>query len=473
MNRLDALVGWWNAQSLARQFLLAGGLVSAAGAVVVAAFVTVLIERAVTHYAGVNTALYVDSVIAPLLPDMRRTTKLEESVAHALDETLAQGALGRQLRVFRLWRPDGLLLYSSEKQYEERHYLLNGGLRAALAGQVVAEFDDLHEDAIKPAQGDGEPLLEIYNPVRQPWSGEVVAVSEFYEVAPDLQASLMRARLLSWSAVVLVTLVFFLSLSAIVLRGSRTIERQRGALRERVGELSRLLAENKLLNRRVRRASQRAAALNESYLRRIGADLHDGPAQLVALAALRLDGAAPRGRGASASARRGAIDAVRRHLDEALHEIRTICSGLVLPQVEGANLRGLLARAVAAHEQRSGVAVALEMSDAAPALSEAEKTCIYRFVQETLNNGWRHGSGAGLAVRQAFLGDELEIAVTDRGPGFDPEAVPPGSLGLAGMRERIESLGGRFGIESSREGTRVWMTLKVHDMEKAQWKQSA
>src|SRR5690606_39944868 len=42
VNRLDALVGWWNAQSLARQFLLAGGLVSAAGAVVVAAFVTVL-----------------------------------------------------------------------------------------------------------------------------------------------------------------------------------------------------------------------------------------------------------------------------------------------------------------------------------------------------------------------------------------------------------------------------------------------
>lgn len=71
----------------------------------------------------------------------------------------------------------------------------------------------------------GEPLLEIYNPVLQPWSGQVVAVSEFYEVADGLEQSLEGARLKSWQAAAGFTIVFLLLLSAIVFRGSRVVER--------------------------------------------------------------------------------------------------------------------------------------------------------------------------------------------------------------------------------------------------------
>lgn len=468
-----ALIDRWNGQSLARQFLLAGGLVSLAAALVVGAFVTTLIQKAVTRNAGTTTALYVDSVIAPLLPDMRATETLDDSVIRALDETLGAGALGRRLQVFRLWRPDGLLLYSNEKQYQGRRYRLNDDMKAALAGQVVAEFDDLDDDYLQPPLSGAEPMLEIYNPVRQPWSGEVVAVSEFYETASEFQRTLSNARLFAWTAVILVVIAFFLSLSAIVFRGSRTIDQQSRALQERVGELSRLLVRNRLLNRRVRRASQRAVALNESYLRRIGADLHDGPAQLVALAALRLDSAALAGGPASDPRRRREISAIRANLDDALREIRTICSGLVLPQIETAELPEILSRAVAAHEQRNDTRVELTLSGDAPALSASEKTCIYRFVQEALSNGRRHGGGQGLAVRQACADGEVEIEVADRGPGFDPDAVSPGSLGLAGLRERVESLGGRFGIDSSAAGTRVWMGLRPGGVEEARWRKSA
>lgn len=142
----------------------------------------------------------------------------------------------------------------------------NEDLRQAFAGHMVAEFDHVDDEESVAERQSGQPHLEIYNPVLQPWYGEVVAVSEFYEMAG-----------------------FFLLLSAIVLRGSKTTDRQRSILGRRVEELTKLLRENKSLTTRVQKASQETAALNERYLRRIAADLHDGPAQQVPYAFLRVD----------------------------------------------------------------------------------------------------------------------------------------------------------------------------------------
>ena len=80
-----------------------------------------------------------------------------------------------------------------------------------------------------------------------------------------------------------------LALYGIVRAGSNTIERQEAALRAQVAESRRIAALNRDLGERVMRASARATASTERTLRRIGADLHDGPAQYVALAAMRLD----------------------------------------------------------------------------------------------------------------------------------------------------------------------------------------
>src|SRR4051812_39494003 len=156
---------------------------------------------------------------------MQTSQTLDESTAHALDETLSQGALGNQLLSFRLWRPDGTILYANDPELTGKRFELNKNLRAAFEGQLVTEFNKLDDDPESEKERDsGEPLLEIYNPVRQPWSGEVVAVSEFYEVAPDLAHDLAQAATRSWLAVAGGTLFFFLVLSAIVLRGSHTID---------------------------------------------------------------------------------------------------------------------------------------------------------------------------------------------------------------------------------------------------------
>lgn len=458
---VNQLITRWNSQSLATQFLLIGGMVAACAMVLVGAFVSNRIEDAVTRNSAATTALYVDSVVAPLLPDMQKNEVLDETVARALDETLGQGALGDRLLSFRLWRADGTILYSSDQAAVGTKVDLSDELRTAFSGRMAARFDQGGDAGPEKA---GAPALVIYNPVLQPWSGQVVAVSEFHEVANDFQQSLNQARTHTWLAVAVFTLAFFVVLSAIVLRGSRTIESQRHALKQRVDELSVSLAQNETLRGRLQRASQRATALNESYLRRIGADLHDGPAQLVAYASLRLDSEALKNSATPAAVREREIVAIRASLDEAMQEIRTICGGLVLPQIETAGLAEILQRSVKAHQRRTGSPVELSLTAPPDKLSQAAKICIYRFVQETLNNGFRHAGGVGQRVSQWVDGDRVTIEVADGGPGFDPDEVQPTSLGLAGLRERIESLGGTFELVVTETGTTVRMTTSVKEI---------
>lgn len=453
----------WRRYSLASQFMVAGGLVAFFAMLLVSLLVTTLIERAVTRSAAATTALYVDSVVAPLLPDMQKSVVLDDVVRRALDETLGQGALGSRLVEMRLWARDGRILYAKENSLIGQRFEITSDLARAFAGQMVANYG--HYDILDPnAAPTSGPLLEIYNPILQPWSGEVVAVLEFYERADDLQAALAGARLKSWLAVAAVTALFFLLLSAIVLRGSRTIDRQAGDLAARVSELTDLLEQNRALHARVRRATQRVTSLNESYLRRLGADLHDGPAQLIALASLRLDSEALLAEGAARKTREGEVEQIRTSLGEALQEIRTLCHGLVLPHIETSSFRGVVSHAIDAYEQRTGSRVERLIDDVDVSMPLSQRICVYRFLQEALNNGYRHCRQARQSVVIERRGMELHISVSDDGPGFDPNEIKAGSIGIAGMRERVESLGGSFDLHTSPAGTKLAMMLDIEEI---------
>ena len=156
--------------------------------------------------------------------------------------------------------------------------------------------------------------------------------------------------------------------------------------------------------------------------------------------------------------------AIKTSLDDALEEIRSICSGLVLPHIEAAELPEILSMAVRQHQQRTGSKVALSVSSSPKMLSTSAKICTYRFVQEALTNGFRHGRGIDQSVTQSFKGARIRIEVSDGGPGFDPSAVPAESIGLAGLRDRVESLGGTMVVRSSSKGTRLTMSIGTKDI---------
>jgi signal transduction histidine kinase len=449
----------WAELTLARQFALTGAVVLVAGMAVMGFWVTRQIEEGVTRNTATATALYIDSVIAPLLPDLRKEETLSEGARRALDETLSQGPLGQRLASFKIWKDGGLITYSSRPELIGRRFEPSENLALAWEGEVAAEFDRLNDDEDALERAEGVPLLEVYSPIREPWTGKVVAVAEFYEINPELRSNLRAARVRSWLVVALVAAGIMALLSGIVLRGSRTIVGQSRSLEARVAELSRLVAQNRELRLRVERASSRAVALNERFLKRISADLHDGPAQLLALAALKLgDAKVP---SETADDRRAELEPIRRHLDEALREIREICRGLTLPQIERLDLERLLQTVVETHEHRTGTKVTLQSPEEAPAMSISERICIFRFVQEGLNNAFRHAGGLNQVVAASVSGRWLEVSVSDQGRGFDPGNYSGVGLGLAGLRERIESLGGEFGMESSPHGTRLTMVLKL------------
>jgi signal transduction histidine kinase len=134
-----------------------------------------------------------------------------------------------------------------------------------------------------------------------------------------------------------------------------------------------------------------------------------------------------------------------------------------LPQLEKLGLRDLVRSAVAAHEQRTNTVVELSLPESSPELSHPEKICVYRFVQEGLANAFRHAGGIGQRVAAEVHGKTVRVVVEDAGPGFDVAAAPAEGLGLAGLRERVESLGGAFEVTSGESGTRLAMSLRANE----------
>ena len=238
--------------------------------------------------------------------------------------------------------------------------------------------------------------------------------------------------------------------------------RQQSELGQKVDLLTGLLAQNQELNERVRRASASVALLNESYLRRVGSELHDGPAQELGLSLLKLDDLAgkvetrqPQAQGQPLLDR---LNEIQAFLQNALKEMRGIAAGLSIPRLAELNLPETVTRAVRDHERRTGTQVDLELGSLPEQAGQPLKITVYRLVQEALNNAFRHAGGAGQRVRVHYEQAQVLVEISDQGPGFDLGVAhaQEGRLGLRGMRERVESLGGSFQIVSKTgQGTTI------------------
>lgn len=439
--------------SLLTRFILLSGAVVLAGMLIVGLWVTSRIEEGATDNAAAVTALYVDAIITPIVQGLALDDALTPKATAELADVLSRGALRDQVSAFILWTPQGKAVFGNDPQIMGRTASVGPGLATASSGEVYAEFDGAHQDA---GSQSGRPLLEIYAPVRSSIDGKIIAVAEFYTTADTLAGHILTARLQSWVVVGLIGTGMLLTLSLLVAQGSRTIVRQRRALDAQVNELSVLLDKNSTLTQRLEEAHQRTASLNERSLRRVSADLHDGPVQQLAFAALCLDTG-----GADKQAQ------VRRAIEDATREIRHICGGLALPDLDDWSLATIARRLAATQETRNGGKVTLDLASDLPALPAPVKICTYRFIQEALTNGAKHAAGASQTVRMRMLDGELEVEVGDDGPGFDPAQDSEG-LGLPGLRERVAALKGSLTVTSGPgRGTTLRMRLPARAEEPA------
>jgi len=111
--------------------------------------------------------------------------------------------------------------------------------------------------------------------------------------------------------------------------------------------------------------------------------------------------------------------------------------------------------------RRFGVPVELSVDGDLDHLTERQRTCVYRSVQEALTNCVRHSRATRVAVSVSRLVDSLNVTITDDGVGFDP-AQRGGGLGLRGIEERVRELHGVLKIRSAPgAGTTLTMTVPL------------
>ena len=401
---------------------------------------------------GANTARFMDSFISPLAQELQSGDTFSIGPIRALDEIMESPAVRGRVVSVKIWKPGGRIAYARDVDLIGRTFPMSPALQGAFEGRTVTEFNELEEAESRGEAASGIPLLEVYSPIHADWSGEIIGVVEFYENATALSNQLKQATLQAWLVTAAVTALICLSLFGIVRRGSRTIISQRKALASRLEEVQLVAQQNESLRQQVEKASRRLSELTEAGLRRVGADLHDGPAQLIGLVALRLDAL----RRLPEKRRRSALDEITSTLDTALSELRQISRGLVLPELDELTLDAVIERAISSHEIRTHTSVDRKVALETVSAPEAFKICVYRFIQEGLNNAFRHAAGAGQVVIAAIENDTIHVRIlNDLDKSVISLSASKDKLGLHGLRERVESLGGIFDFRISNTGEAV------------------
>lgn len=449
--------------TLVQQFMIASLVVLVSSMLGVGWWVGQHIRHGVIHQTAATTALYVDSFVAPYLQGLTHTETLQPAQMRALQGLFQDTPLGQHIVAFKVWDARGVILYSTNAAMIGQYFPPAGERSRAWRGEVVAEISALQDDENYLERQHWPRLLEIYSPVRLYGTSQIIAVAEFYHTVADLEQTIAAAQRQSWLVVAGAALFVHLLLVGIVRGGHTTIVRQQQEAQERMAQLTTLLAQNADLHERVQRAAIRTTTRNERFLRRISAELHDGPAQALSLALLRLESALEQRQGgpeavADSTQQGSELELIQRLLRQALDDMRTLAAGLRLPELETLTLADTLLRVVRGHEHHTHTQVVLLHADLPQQVPFSVKITLYRLIQEALYNAFRHGGGLGQQVRVTYAKDALTVHVTDQGPGFEWTKVEnqAGHLGLLGMRERVESLGGHFQIKTgSGQGTTV------------------
>lgn len=199
----------------------------------------------------------------------------------------------------------------------------------------------------------------------------------------------------------------------------------------------------------------------EENARRIAQSLHDEASQMLAIVYLELANIA-RNSPMSTAER---IDRVIAHLDSVGEQIRGLSHELHPMTLELHGLLPALRQLAKGFKQRSGLDI--RVVGEASGLPFAVEVGIYRVVQEALNNVVRHAGACKVEIRLHQTDERVFCTVRDDGKGFELDHPAAGErygtgLGLVGMYERVDSLGGECHVLSDgRKGTEIEMGIPL------------
>ncbi|MGB5254968.1 MAG: ATP-binding protein [Sedimenticolaceae bacterium] len=428
------------------------------------------IQVQVIKNTAANVALYVQSFIAPELQGLGERDFLTEQEMVHIEKLLRDTPLGKKIRSVKIWKEGGHVIYYSRRSLIGQHFEPTQNLKQAWLGEVTAEFDELNHEEDSEEAKLNVPLLEIYSPVRQQGRERIIAVAEFYQDAALVAERLRDTEKETWLVVSLATLTAYGLLYMIVRHGGGIIRRQRRALHHQVSQLTGLLEENQLLGKQLKQAFRKTTENNEKLLQRVSADLHDGPAQYMGLALLRLDALRSGDLAVECENNESIVGEVRGAIQDSLTELRNISRGLALPDLEGMTLQEVIENAIKSHARRTSSVVEsyIDLKGISQPPGILLKITAFRAVQEALSNAYRHAGAKGQRVEARSDGVHLDLVISDEGKGFDCGEIAKrdGGLGLMGLRERIKGIGGEFEVSSvvgAGTSVKVRLPLKGED----------
>ena len=165
---------------------------------------------------------------------------------------------------------------------------------------------------------------------------------------------------------------------------------------------------------------------------------------------------------------RGALAESISLVDQSISEIRTLSYLLHPPFLDEMGLLAALRWYAGGFAERSGIAVELELPENFERLPLDTETALFRIVQESLINIHRHAASETARIRLRRDAEMLALEIEDRGHGMPKASLAHimrreglAGVGIAGMSERIEQLGGRLEITSSDRGTTVRARLPL------------
>ena len=367
-----------------------------------------------------------------------RDLLLSPDPATARAQTANLAALERESRA-------ALAAYARDLEPEERQPFL------ALREEIVAYWDILDATVRwSPAERNRLRLTFFYTeliPRRTAMlqiADRIALVNERGLTRSEAQSSsaaerLQRSLILTFAGTLAGGFVLAMVTIGLTLRLERELDRRRAALQE----LSTLLLR-----------------AQESERRTIARELHDEIGQSLSAILLEAEGAEC---STHPMARADHLASIRELAERTVNQVRDLALLLRPSMLDDLGLAPALNWHARETTKRTGRNVVVVADEAIDNLPEEHQTCIYRLVQEAVNNAVRHANARTIEVAVHRDRQKVSVTVQDDGAGFDTRSTR--GLGLLGMEERVLRLGGRLRVTSDLgRGTLIYAVLPVAEM---------
>jgi PAS domain S-box-containing protein len=203
-------------------------------------------------------------------------------------------------------------------------------------------------------------------------------------------------------------------------------------------------------------ASQKLIEAHEEEKTRIARELHDDISQRITLLGLHL-GILKQGLPAAASDLTLQIGEIYRQIGDLASDVQALSHGLHPARLELLGRKAAVAGLCGELSNRPDVTIDLHFENVPDGLPREISLCLYRVLQEALQNVLKHSVSRHAHVSLSGQISTINLTIKDSGPGFDPHQAMRGpGLGLTSMKERLKVVGGQLSIHSQREqGTTI------------------